>query len=177
MMSPNLNNKQHGFTVTEIMIVVTLLGILGAFAIPAFLAWFPGYQLKSAVRDLQGHLQTAKYEAVQRGGNVAVVFTTGVFNPAGRIGSYQIFSDTDGDFNLDAGEALIRQVNMPSNVSLTAAAPANLMFNARGLPNAAATVTLRNQTTWGQALITLVGRVNIQRSTDNGATDPYQQWD
>jgi len=154
--------------------VVAILGILGAFAVPTFLAWLPGYRLKSAVRDLQGHLQTAKYEAVQRGGNVAMVFTVAAYNPAGRVGSYQLFVDTDGDVTLDAGELLLRQVNMPSNVSLTGAT-ANISYNPRGIPNAGATITLQNNmNTSAQAVISAMGRVNIQRSINGGA---YQQWD
>jgi prepilin-type N-terminal cleavage/methylation domain-containing protein len=173
MTTINTQRKQDGFTVTEIVIVMAIMGILGAFAVPSFLAWLPGYQLKSAIRDLQGHLQTAKYEAVQRGGNVAVVFTAGAFSPTGGVGSYLVFVDTNGDFVLDAGEVSLIQVNMPNNVSLTGAT-ANVRFTSRGIPNVGAIVTLRNRDTWGQAVITAVGRVNIQRSTDGVA---YQQWD
>jgi type IV fimbrial biogenesis protein FimT len=167
--------KQDGFTLTEIVIVLAIIGVLIAIGFPTFSAWLPGYRLKSAAHDLQGHLQTAKYEAVQRSGNVAVVFTAGAFIPTGRVGSYQVFVDTDGDLNLDVGEVLIRQVNMPDNVSLTAAAPANITFNPRGIPNAGATITLRNsQGFWGQAVISAMGRVNLQRGTDGVI---YQQWD
>lgn len=167
--------QQHGFTVTEIVMVVAIIGILGAFAVPSFLAWLPSYRLKSAARDLQGHLQSAKYEAVQRSGNVAVVFTVGAFNPSGAIGSYQVFVDTDGDFVRDPGEVLIRQVNMPNNVSLTAAVPANISFNSRGVPSAGGTITLRNsQGFWGQVLISAMGRASLQRGT-NGVN--WEQWD
>lgn len=175
MARPTPLRQQYGFTVTEIVIVMAIIGILGAFAVPSFLAWLPGYRLKSAAHDLQGHLQSAKYEAVQRGGNVAVVFTIGAFNPSGRVGGYQIFVDSDGDLNLDPGEALIRQVTMPNDVSLTAAVPANIIFNPRGIPGAGATITLRNSRGfWGQAVISAMGRVNLQRGTD-GVN--YQQWD
>jgi type IV fimbrial biogenesis protein FimT len=188
--------KQYGFTVTEIVIVMAIIGILGAVATPSFLAWLPGYRLKSAVRDLQGHLQTAKYEAVQRSGNVAVNFNPPPAPPCGCVNCYQIFVD-DGnpppqapptgvagnqqwegvptDPACRGNEVMLRQVNMPTNITLTGAT-GNLTFTSRGIPNVGATITLQNnQNTRGRAQITAVGRVNIERSTDNGAT--WQQWD
>jgi prepilin-type N-terminal cleavage/methylation domain-containing protein len=179
MTAINPQRKQHGFTMTEIVMVMAIIGILGAFAVPSFLAWLPGYKLKSAVRDLQGHLQTAKYEAIQRGGNVSVNFTPPP--PCGCVNCYQIFVDDvpvdrvwQGNVCSVGNEILLRQVNMPTNITLTGAT-ANLTFNSRGIPNVGATITLQNnQNTSAQAVILPMGRVNILRSINGGA---YQQWD
>ncbi len=148
-----------GFTVVEIMIVIAVIGILAAFAVPNFLAWLPGYQLKSAARDMQGDFQRAKFESIQRGGAVTVTFVPGMGN-AGR-------------YNIMVGGNSLKEVRMPGRVTLLVGPM--ITFNSRGL-STAATVSLSNtQGILAQISTNLSGRVLIQRSMDGGAT--YQNWD
>ncbi len=115
-MKPTL--KCHGFTLTEIIVVLALLTVLTAIAIPNFLSWLPNYRLNAAVRSLQIHFQMAKLEAVKRRTKVCVEFNIGGYVPAGMTGGYTVFSDTNSNRVFDAGDTLIKQVTMPVNVSL-----------------------------------------------------------
>lgn len=150
-----------GFTVVEIVIVIAVIGILAGFAVPNFLAWLPGYQLKSAARNLQGDLQRARFESIQRGNAVAVVFVPG----AGNAGRYDIM----------VGANSIKEVRMPSRVTLQVGP--TITYNSRGLLNNLAVVDVdltNNQGTLARISTNPSGRVRILRSVGGG---PIQNWD
>jgi len=85
-----------GFTLVEMLVVISIMAVTAAIAIPAFAVWLPNYRLKSAARDLYSNLQLAKLGAVKENKSWAVVFDQGV-NP----GKYQIVSDWDGAKNVE----------------------------------------------------------------------------
>jgi prepilin-type N-terminal cleavage/methylation domain-containing protein len=95
-------SKESGFTLVELMVVITLIAIMAAFAIPMWLSWLPDRRLMAASRDLFSNLQIAKLSAIRTQINCVVSF------PAG---GYTIFLDANGDFIPDVGEQVIRQVS------------------------------------------------------------------
>lgn len=66
-----------GFTIIEVVIVVTIIGILSAIATPVFLKWLPGIRLKGAARDLFGDMQATRMVAVKNNKNTAITFDPG----------------------------------------------------------------------------------------------------
>lgn len=84
----------NGFTLLELLIVVALLGIVSAIAVPNFLTILPNIRLKSAAQELYANFQKAKLTAVKRNKNTAVTFSST---------GYTVFIDDDADFVYDSG--------------------------------------------------------------------------
>jgi len=57
---------QHGFTVTEILVVITIVGILAALAAPNMIDMIRKQRVKSAAFDVFSSLNLARSEAIKR---------------------------------------------------------------------------------------------------------------
>jgi type IV fimbrial biogenesis protein FimT len=68
-----MNTKQHGFTLIEMMITITILGILLAIAAPSFNRQIQQQRLKAAAESLASDLLFARNEAIRT--NEATFFT------------------------------------------------------------------------------------------------------
>ena len=65
-----------GFTLVEILVVMGLIAIIIAVAIPNVTIWRQNAQLTGIARDIYGSLQEAKVEAIKRRENCAIIFYT-----------------------------------------------------------------------------------------------------
>lgn len=77
ILAPCCNTKKNrtgGFTLVEVIVVVAIIGIMSAIAIPAINTWVPNYRLKAAARDVFSNLQKARSMAVKFNRETAVVF-------------------------------------------------------------------------------------------------------
>lgn len=72
---------QRGFSLVDVMLVVVVLGVLGAISTPNLRSWAKNYQLKSAATDLYSHFQFAKVGAVKQNKPWTIVM-----NPPGTTG-------------------------------------------------------------------------------------------
>jgi len=73
-----INNKmiinKRGFSLTELMVVVAVIGIMGLVAVPSLVTALPGYRLKGAAKDLCSNMRKARSLAVKQNRNVSIVF-------------------------------------------------------------------------------------------------------
>jgi len=73
-----MNKKQSlGFTLTELMITVAIIGILSSIAVPSFQDMIERNRLKEAVEGLKSDLMFARTEAIKRSTDVTVSRKTG----------------------------------------------------------------------------------------------------
>lgn len=69
-------NRQSGFTLVEVMVVVAIIGIVSAIAVPSYFSRRPKHDLNRAVREYYNLLQKAKITAIKDRGSCEVTFTT-----------------------------------------------------------------------------------------------------
>jgi len=65
----------RGFSLVELMITLSLVGILAAVAIPSFNQWMQDTKTRTVAESLQNGIRLAQTEAVKRGRNVTFLLT------------------------------------------------------------------------------------------------------
>jgi type IV fimbrial biogenesis protein FimT len=148
-----LQGNEYGFTTTELLIVIGLIGILIAVAVPSILTFMPNYRLKAAARDLYSDMQKARLLAIKENTQVSLRFTTVVFPAVG--GGYTMFVDDGagggvaGNGVRDGAERLLNTVTMTGQNSLSTALSFGhtwITYMAKGVTagSKTGTVTIRN---------------------------------
>jgi type IV fimbrial biogenesis protein FimT len=163
-----------GFTVTELVMVMLIVGILTAIGTPTFKYVTTSNRISSEVNGLLGDMQFARTEAIREGQFVTVcASTTGTSCVAAGTGVWQtgwiVFLDTNGDGQVQTGETIVRvQPAFTSKDTFVAstgysAATYNRMGYAPTLQPATITINLHDSTNtqnWTRCLaITPIGSV------------------
>jgi len=110
------HRRRHGVTLVELMVVLSMIGVLAGFAAPAFSNFFLDLRLKAAARDAADALRLARAEAIRSGTPHIVFFSAGAgTDPGGTplpndptTGApvpILVLRDDDGNCRIDAGEA------------------------------------------------------------------------
>jgi type IV fimbrial biogenesis protein FimT len=68
---------KKGFTLVEAMVVIAVIGIAVAVAVPNIVGYMPEYRLKRAARDLYSAMQSTKMGAIKNNSSWAIVYDPG----------------------------------------------------------------------------------------------------
>jgi type IV fimbrial biogenesis protein FimT len=122
-----MKRNNAGFTIYELMIVVAIIAILSAIAVPNMIGWRERGKLRGAFENLRGDLQWAKIRAIRDHDLVAVVFEPG---------RYEIIDDAGFGVTVRARQ-LSAGVVIDLDASTIPQDPNNLnqlmtLFNSRG---------------------------------------------
>ncbi len=169
--------ESEGFTFVEIAMVLCIIALLTAVAVPVWSSWGPNMRLKGAARDIYANFQKAKLEALKRSADVGIVFNTVSFPATG--GSYTLFLDDGagtianaGNSMLDIGETVLSTVSMPNDCSLVSAdfmGNPRTGYNSQGFPAGVrvGNVTLQNsRSRWYQVSLANSGYARLTMSSD-----------
>lgn len=134
-----LKNRK-GFTLTELVVIFAILGIMMSIAIPSYISWLPRHRLQTSARQIYDDLNLAKIRAVKDNIDSCITFDVGNEN-------YTVFLDVNGDSNYTNGvDTLIKgPVTLENGVDITVGPTCG--FNNRGMSTAGAPqVSLTNPT-------------------------------
>ncbi len=174
--------REHGVTLLEVTVVMAIVAVLAAIAIPSFTYVSNSNRIAAEVNGLLGDMQFARGEAIKEGQTVTVCVSQDQKTCQGNNTNWQsgwiVFSDVNGNQIVDNGTDTVLRVQTPFTGTDTFVANNNLTavtFNregfATGIPNGA-TITLHARTPTNTSTrcltVTLIGIVNVV--TYDGAT-------
>lgn len=159
--------NKKGFTVIELTIVLSILGIISIIAIPNYFSWLPRHELKTSVRHIYDDMNRAKFRAIKSNTVAVIIFS--IPND-----TYTVFLDSSGNWALDASETTISTGTLENGVDITGSTFSSHTygFNNRGM---SASNPGQVQLTNGSGLlmgvrVNVAGSLSIISSTDGGIT-------
>lgn len=174
-------NRQAGFTLTEVLIVTTIVAILFGIGLPSYKYVTTSNRVASEVNALLGDMQYARSEAIREGQTVTVCPSAdGASCAGGATGVWQsgwiVFSDANNDQTVQAGEPVLRVQRKFAGGDTFASNPTAVTFNREGFATGLAAtvlVTLHDPTGnvgYTRCLqITMVGSLKTVDHTKNAA--------
>lgn len=170
---PDRRMRRRGFTLVEMMVVIAILSILMAIAIPQFSELIRRNRVATISNQLLGSVFVARSEAIKRGHRVtACVSNDGVSCTPGldwHVG-WIVFADRNGNAVREEGETLIAvQAPITGATTITGNLPvsAYIAYNPAGRSTLVSgalqmgTVTICNGDSGNQLVISATGRPRL----------------
>ena len=127
------NHSQSGFTLTEILVVVGIIGVMLLFSLPAIAERYKGYRVRTMANELSSDLRAARHTAITRRADVDFTVRDEGDSPANQ-------------YNYTNSKGIVRLVDMPEGIVITSAPASAITFERNGsLDGSAATIVLESQ--------------------------------
>ena len=115
----------RGFTLLEVMVVVSILAVLAALAAPSFTSTIERLRVRQAVENMTSTMYFARSEAIKRGGNIGIQkndngtdgCTLAVNKQEWSCGWF-VFVDSNGNGAWVNGEEILQIIAPPSMINV-----------------------------------------------------------
>lgn len=131
--------KKAGFTLTELMVTISVVGLIAVLSVPGFTRFRQSWKLRGEADHLAGTMRAARAAAVMK--SIDAVF---IFDMENRTFFY--FEDADRDGSRDSGEYRSALYRLDPAIEFAAHTlpGTRLTFGAKGNTPNSGSITLRN---------------------------------
>lgn len=173
-----------GFTLVELMVVIAVVAIMVAIAVPSFDTILQRNRMATAANEVVSALQTARMEAVRRNRRAVLCASADGRTCSGGSDWMRmvVFVDDNANSAPDAGEAIIRDVQVArTGLGITASSPtARIWFRSdgrvsTGAANTASLALLSTKLPAGESrrlIEVAVSRVSVCTTSGTATTCP-----
>ncbi|MFI3217654.1 MAG: GspH/FimT family pseudopilin [Methylococcales bacterium] len=131
----NHSKQASGFTLLELIVAISIAGILMALAIPSFSDMMRNNRLTTYANELVTSLNLARSEAIKRGVTVTVAKTSATTASYWSESGWNLFIDTDRDNNFDLPSSPPNPITDDILIRTYAALPTNYILMANNFKN------------------------------------------
>ena len=156
-MSQTQRQREWGFTLIEMMVVVAVFAIMAAIAIPSFMSMLPGMRLNGAARQVMGDLMAARMKAVKLNHRTKVFFDNST--------QYRICDDADNDQTVDSGEGDVADRSIQTDyhdVTIDKGTYNDPVFQSRGTASIIILTLTNSEGEQKKVKVHLTGRIMIE---------------
>jgi prepilin-type N-terminal cleavage/methylation domain-containing protein len=131
--------RDAGFTLTELMIAISIIGLIAVLAMPNYNRFMQDWRLNGEAQQFASTLRTARSKAVMK--NIDVVFTFDMDN-----NTYFYYEDMNRDGNRDSDEFRSTTYAMSPGIAIVGNTLSStiLTFGSKGNTRESGMITLRN---------------------------------
>lgn len=123
--------RTAGFSMIELLTVITVLGLMVAMSVPAYRSWANSHALRGAAEGIAGELQNLRARAMATGQSQTVHFNM-------NYGSY-------GDYHLHNGSFIGAKWDLPNGVRFSHTGALSMQVNRDGRFTSSSTLVLVDQ--------------------------------
>lgn len=146
--------SRRGLTAIEMIVVISIIGILVGMIVPTLSKYLPGIQLNGSARTLTSNLREAQEKAVTEQNQHLIRFFPLISPPAYRL--IRIYQEN---------EEIIREVTLPNGQTLTldqTISNDQIIFSADGGPSSSGNITIGTDTITKIINVSPAGFIKIQ---------------
>lgn len=148
-------NNQKGYSLIEIIIVITIFSTLAGITISAYISMKPSLRLSGTTRQIIGDLMWARMQSISQNNEFKIFFLPDNHR-------YTILDDDNNNGNIDENESTVIKDIHDKYYDVTFSSTNNPIFHPRGNASNLPTIILVNSSGTKTVSVAMTGHVRIE---------------